>query len=125
MTVNDVIAEVETTLPNSVERDIKIVWLSRCERRIVDEALSRYPEFEEDKGFIGYDKDADGASVLKAPMPYDELYVHYIKAQIYLILHEQTHYNNEINLFNSLLADYKVYLNRRYRPGGVSKYRIR
>ena len=131
MTIEQVLTKVDKFHPNAISREDKIDFLSAVERRIINEALSRYPDADYDRNFVKYhtdydgDGEDDGYKTLLAPSPYDELYIHYLASQIYLILHEQTHYNNELNIFNSILADYKVHLNRTLRPGGVSKYRVR
>ena len=131
MTINEVLTKVDKFHPNDIAREDKIDFLSAVERRIINETLSRYPDAEYDRNFVKYhtdydgDGEDDGDKSLIVPSPYDELYIHYLASQIYLILHEQTHYNNELYVYNSLLADYKVHLNRTLRPGGVKKYKVR
>ena len=128
MKIADAIAEVDEYCSNRVEISQKLRWINRVERRIIEEAISRYPELMSlAEGFNGYiDSDIGKVSVeLIVIEPYAELYIHYIAAQIHLMHYEQKHYNNEIEIFNSLLADYKIYLNRKYRPGGRKKFRAR
>lgn len=125
MTVNEVIARVDKHCPNQISRAEKVGFITACERRIINEALSNYPEASYDRGFKKYDPDTDGERELFAACPYDELYVHYVMAEIYLILHEQNHYNNELYIFNSILGDYKVHLIKRMKPVGPSRFRVR
>ncbi|MBQ8528462.1 MAG: hypothetical protein IJ459_01865 [Clostridia bacterium] len=124
MTVNEALLQVDGYLQNRVDEREKLVWLSRVEKRIIDEVHSRYPELARGGEFTGFTAD-NKETKLCVPMPYDELYVHFLAAEIQLKLHEQKHYNNEVFLYNSLLKDYKIMLNRRYRPGGVRRYKVR
>lgn len=125
MNVNEAIARVDARLPNRIERREKVNMLSVLDRKLIGEVLSRFPAAVYDKNFEKYDPDADGSRELVAQSPYDEMYIHYVSAEVYLILHEQKHYNNEVEIFNSILADYKVHLIRNLRPGGVSRYKVR
>ena len=125
MKISDAIAEVDTYCPNKTDVFLKVKWLERLDGRIIAEVVSRYPALEEVRdGFVGYSED-DLERDLVVTAPYDELYVHYIAAQIHLMLHEQTHYNNETASFNSILEKYMIHLNRTYRPGGRKRYRVR
>ena len=125
MNVNEAIARVDARLPNRIERREKVTMLSVLDRKLIGEVLSRYPAAVYDKNFEKYDPDQDGSTELVVPSPYDEMYIHYVSAEVYLILHEQKHYNNERAIFESILADYKVHLIRNLRPGGVSRYKVR
>ena len=125
MTVNEALMQVDSYLPNRVDERDKLSWLSRVEKRILGEVHSRYPELARGSEFSGFTPEGDKDTTLAVTMPYDELYVHFLAGQIQLRLHEQKHYNNEMYLYNSLLDEYKVQLNRKYRPGGVKKYKVR
>lgn len=125
MTLNEVIARVDTVCPNKLERADKVNFVSTLERRVINEALSRYDDIPYDKNFKKYDPDTDGDRELLAGSPYDHMYIHYVMAEVYLILHEQGHYNNELYIFNGIFADYKTDLIRNHRPTGPSGYRVR
>ena len=124
MTVNEALIQTDRYIPNRIDEREKLLWLSRVESRIIDEVHARYPELVRSEGFTGFTAD-DKERQLCVPMPYDELYVHFLAAKIQLRLHEQRHYNNEVFLYNSLLKDYKIMLNRRYRPDGIRRYKVR
>lgn len=121
MTVNESLLRAEMICGADVEQEIKINALNQVEGRIVKEVFSRYPDLSVNN-FEKYRYDSDGSKVLMVDEPYDELYVHFIAAQIYLYLHEQRLYNNHMTIFNQIYYDYKIYLNRNYRPGGVKRY---
>ena len=88
MTVNEALLQVDGYLPNRVDEREKLVWLSRVEKRIIDEVHSRYPELARGGEFTGFTAD-NKETKLCVPMPYDELYVHFLAAEIQLKLHEQ------------------------------------
>lgn len=125
MTLSEAIAKADNYCPNKVDNKLKAEWISRLDKRIIEEILTRYPDIPKKTNFGGYDITSDSGASLVVSFPYDDIYVHYIAAEIYLLLHEQKHYNNEKILFDDILEDYKKYLNRNYRPGGVGSYRIR
>lgn len=126
MTLNEALIKCDLYCSNNVEKEVKIDAISSLEARLIKEVLNGYTDVPPyDKDFKKYDAEQDAARELLAPTPYDEMYAHYAAAQVYLILHEQKHYNNELYIFNSILADYKAYLSRNYHSAGVSRYRVR
>jgi hypothetical protein len=125
MTINEVIAKVDSFCPNNIDRKDKVDFLSTVERKIINEVMRQYDDVTYDKDFKRYDPERSGETELLAESPYDHLYIHYIMAQIYLILHEQEHYNNEIYIFNSIYDDYKVHMIQHHRPNYPSRYYVR
>lgn len=125
MKINEVIALVEKNCPGQTSGSEIINLINAVEHRVINEALSRYDGAEYDGDFRGYDVNSDGDRALLAPPPYDEMYVHYVMARIFLTLHEQAHYNNELSLFNSVFQDYKVRLIQTMRPKGPKRRRAR
>ncbi len=125
MNINEVLAIVERQC-SGAERKEEIRHLSLLEKRIINEVLSNYPEAVYDRNFAGYTPDTDGSEVLLAESPYDQMYVHYLLAQHYLLMLEQGHYNIQINLFNSLYDDYKIFCARNMRADTKNnRYRVR
>ena len=124
MTLNEAVRRAELYCNADVEKEIEVGAVNKLESRLCREVYSRYPDLAV-ASFGGYDADRDGAKELMAEPPYDEMYPHYIAAEAYLILHEQEQYNNHLFIFNAMLNDYKVYLNKNHRPGGVKRYGIR
>ena len=125
MTVEKAIAQADEYCPNTTDHEQKMEWVREVDMRLINEAISRYPDLREvADNFESYNKEDLTREVI-APTPYDAMYMHYIASKIYLKLHEQGLYNNEIYIFNSLVADYKAHLNRSYRPGGPKSYKIR
>ena len=125
MTLNEAIIRCDLYCQNGAETEIKVNAISALEKRLIKEVYAVFPDISVPEDFKCYKADGDGACELLAESPYDEMYGHYAAAEVYLIMHEQGHYNNELSIFNQILADYKVHLYKTHRPGGVSKYRVR
>ena len=125
MTLNECIVRVEKRFPGQTDVKEIVAHVTTLEHRIANEALSRYREAKYNRNFSRYDQDTDGELTLMAPPPYDEMYVHYVLSQIYLAIHEEEHYNNELEITSKILADYKVHLIQTMRPDSPSRRRAR
>lgn len=125
MTLNNAILTADFICPNTVETEFKVKVISTLEGRMIKEILSRYVDVTYDVSFKGYEYERDSEKELIVESPYDEMYAHYLAAQIHLKLHEQPQYNNEMTIFQSILEDYKVYMSQKHRRRGISRYRVR
>ncbi len=92
MTGAQAVAALDALTPNSYEAKQKLSWLSRVEEALAGEVYHTSP------GAVTM------ATELLAPAPYDELYLRYLQAQIFLEAGEITRYNNAMALFNNALA---------------------
>jgi len=84
LTAGQLLGRVDALLPNQYSRAEKMQWLAQAEGfvlREVRQAEGALPEVTE-----GY--------VLTAEAPYDELYRHYVEAQIHYANGETARYNN-------------------------------
>ena len=68
--------------------------------------------------FAGYTDSTDPNTVLLVPAPWDEMYLHYMQAQIDYANGDMTRYTNGAALFNTSLAAYKNHYNRTHAPKG-------
>lgn len=125
MTLNNAIITADFICPNTVEKEYKVRIISTLENKMIKEILSHYSDVNYDASFKGYDPENDSEKELIVESPYDEMYAHYLAAQIHLKLHEQPQYNNELTIYNSILEEYKVYMSRTHRRNGVFRYRVR
>lgn len=92
MTPAMAIAALDALTPNSYEVSQKLAWLERVEAGLAAEVFFKTvnrPQMEEP---------------LLAFEPYDELYVRYMQAQIFLEAGEITRYNNAMALYNNAVA---------------------
>ena len=111
LTAGQLLGRVDALLPNQYSRAEKMQWLAQAEGfvlREVRQAEGALPEVTE-----GY--------VLTAEPPYDELYRHYVEAQIHYANGETARYNNAVSLWNNGFLTYRDYCCRREMPEGQAK----
>ena len=105
MTGNDIITLVDLKEPNSYTAAEKIAWLSNLDGKIFNEVILTHEH--EEVEFTPY---ADGSETLLIGLPYGEdLYVHYLMAQIAAGNAEVPRYNQQIAMYN---AAYSQWLNK-------------
>ena len=98
LTAGQVLQQVDSLLPNDCDTAQKLAWLQAAEGFIAAEiTLGAAPDaLTED-------------TVLTAPVPYQELYRHYVEAQIHYCNGELERYNNAIALWNTMLLAWRDY----------------
>lgn len=142
MTLGEALAEINETKPNQIDRKILISYLSRLDLMAIREIIEThegYEEYieppekkeevapvqpesmqeengarEENKYWKPYNDDTSEQTELLIPAPYDEVYIHYLAAQIDRINQEMEKYNNDITLFNSTYLEFAAYYNRNH-----------
>lgn len=122
MKIEDAIAEVDSLKPNMFEEKEKIKWLSRLDRRIYEEIIltHEYNDGEEEVSFSGYTAD-DNEKELLVGEPYDELYIHWLEAQIDYNNMEYESFNASNALFESTYSAFRNAYNRSHMPKSVKK----
>lgn len=123
MTISEAIAEVDHLKPNMYGEKEKVRWLSRLDTRIQRDILDTH-ETSEDDGlpeFDGYTDDTSGDTVLLAKEPYDEMYVHWLSAQIDYANRELESFNSSNAMFESVFASFRNYWNRTHMPKSAEK----
>ena len=106
ITASAVLTAVDSLLPNQYSAAEKLDWLTRAEgyiRREILEDRETLPSLSAD-------------TVLSAEPPYDEMYRHYIEAQIHYANGEMARYNNAAALWNSTLTAYRDHRTRTAMP---------
>ena len=102
LTVSAVLAQVDAVLPNGYTEEEKRRWVLQAE------GFVRAEVFGLDGAVALTDADA-----LSAPAPYDELYRHYVEAQIHYCNGEMSRYNNAAAMWNNALMTLRDAVNRR------------
>lgn len=122
MTVHEAITQADHLKPNMYEEADKIRWLSRLDGRIYEEIICthKYNEGETPVTFDGYGPD-DGETELLVGAPYDELYVHWLEAQIDYNNMEYDGFNNTNAVFEALYTAFRNAYNRSHMPVGTVK----
>lgn len=104
---------------NEFSDERKCRWVSECEARIWSGVMLLPPE-----GFPGYRWEYDADQVLLMPPPYDELYLVYLSAKIYLAYHEAQNYQNAMAAFNKLYDQTSIWYAKAYDPAHGGRMEI-
>lgn len=116
MTINEAIDALDARKSNTFSRQEKIKWLSRLDGLLQKELVDTHTGGQE--SFAGYAESTDPQTVLLVPEPWDEIYLHYMQAQIDYLNGDLTRYTNSAALYNACLTDYKNHYNRTHAPKG-------
>lgn len=118
MTVIEAINMVDALQPNMFTKADKVGWLSRLDMRVQHQILDthEYNEGEEEIDFQGYTEDEDDDTEMLAPPPYDEMYVHWLEAQINYYNMEYDGFNAANLLFNTNWDEYRNWYNKYHMP---------
>ena len=120
MTIQQAINQVDDLKPNYYSDEHKIRWLSRLDMQIRKEIIDSHEGAPEDP-FPGYDENTDTEStVMLVPEPYDELYIHWLAAQIDLNNAEYEKFNNSNALFSATYSAFANAYNRAHMPKQTS-----
>lgn len=111
ITAQEVLTMVDTLLPNQYTAAQKLRWLSQAEGYVRREICGEAEALSE----------LTTASVLTVEAPYDELYRHYVEAQIHYTNGEMARYNNAAAAWNSGFIAYRDYLARRELPHAAAR----
>ena len=116
MTTMDAIREADRLRPNSFPPEDKLRWLERLEQRIREEILRRY------EGDLPEQSDTEVPDrALTAEAPFDEMYVHWLCAQMALYEQELESFNAANALFEALFGRFRNAYNREHRPLSAGK----
>ena len=108
LTATEVLSQVDALLPNSYTTEEKLRWLSQAEGFVKREILREKGELSS----------MAAGTVLCVPAPYDEMYRHYVEAQIHYANAEMTRYNNACTAWNNAFLTYRDYYCRTATPQG-------
>ena len=106
VTAREVISRVDALLPNQYTAAEKLRWLEQAEGFVKREILQETDELP------ALTMDA----ALPVPAPYDELYRHYIEAQIHYANAETSRYNSAATAWNNAFLTYRDYCCRTAAP---------
>lgn len=93
----------------------KVEWLSRLDNMVKKNIIDTH-EGAEDVIFTGYDESTDIQTELLVPVPYDEMYLRWLEAQIDYHNGEYDKYNNAIIMFNTTYEAYQAFYTRNHLP---------
>ncbi|WP_407382794.1 hypothetical protein [Ruminococcus sp.] len=125
MTIEKALAKCDEINPNTVDEVTKIKWLSQLDGLIKSETFDHYERNDADadiSDFCGYDENNARSTALLVPFPYDDIYVNYLVAQVYLFMGENTKYNNYAAIYESEKDTYERYYARTHKPKEPHKF---
>ena len=117
MKIIEAIEKIDSLKHNTYTEKDKLAWLSRLDAMVKTHIIDTH-EGGEDVDFSGYDDSTDLQTELLVPLPYDEVYLRWMEAQIDYYNGEYGKYNNSIEMFNTAYAGYSNYYNRTHMPKG-------
>lgn len=115
MKINEAINRIDSLVHNTFQQSEKIAWLSNVDWMIKKHVIDNH-EGAEDVLFHGYHADTDLETPLLVEAPYDDLYLHWLEAQIHLYSGEYGKYNNAILMYNSVFEAFSAYYTRTHMP---------
>lgn len=113
-TAKQVLDRVDALLPNSCQRAEKLRWLAQAEGFVLRELVQKAGELPE----------LTEGSELTAEMPYDELYRHYVEAQIHYANGETARYNSASAMWNNAFLTYRDHRARTEPPQAATALRL-
>lgn len=118
MLISDAIKEADRLKPNSFTTEDKLRWLERLEKRICNEILSHYttpaPTVEP---FTTEDLSRE----LIVPDPYDEIYIHWLCAQMDYYEREMDSFNAANMMFEAVFVQYRNWYNWNHTANTAQK----
>lgn len=118
MTIAEVIQAVDSQKPNNYSETEKKRWLSTLDGVLKAEVIDTH-EGDTEIVFNGYDENTTLDTELLAKAPYDNIYTHWLTAQIDLTNGEYGKYNNNITVFNTAYQSFINAYNRTNKPKGT------
>lgn len=119
MTIREAIDRVDNLLFNTYTDAEKVAWLSRLDERVALLVMGTGSA-----GGPWYTKDTETETELLVPSPFDEIYIHWLMAQINYANGEIDKYNNAIALYNAEYEAYEKWHHRNTRPKAPGCWRM-
>lgn len=110
MTIREALERVDELQYNTYSAAEKIAWLSQLDWDVKRNVLELHQNGS--GGFWGYDQQTDPETLLLVPSPYDQVYLHWLEAQINYHNGETERYNASIILFNNAMEAFAKYHKR-------------
>ena len=110
ITAGQVLEQVDALVPNQYTHSEKLRWLAQAEGFVLREVCR----------VTGKLAELEDGSALSLEAPYDELYRHYVEAQIHYANGETARYNNAAAQWNNAFLTYKDYCCRSAAPRRVT-----
>ena len=113
MTRIDAIKEADRLKPNAFPAEDKLRWLERLEKRIRREILLQHEGTVPALGNFGSE---ELNLELLVPSPYDEMYIHWLCAQMDYYNGEPDSFNASNAMFEAMFGQFRNDYRREHRP---------
>lgn len=117
MKIREAIDRIDGLKHNTYTMEEKVGWLSKLDG-ITKVQLIDTHEGGEETEFEGYTVARDMEKTLLIPAPYDDVYIHWLEAQIDYYNGEIARYNNSIMMYQTAFDAFQRYYNRTHMPKG-------
>lgn len=118
LTIQKIIDLVDATKPNAYTETEKIEWISQLDGTVFEEVIKTHENQEAQEQFKGYTAETPKDTKLLVDFPYDDMYRHWLYAQIDYSNGEYDKYQNDMIMFNSAFLQFTAFYNSRHMPNG-------
>lgn len=108
MLVCEAIKEADRLKPNAFPTEDKLRWLERLERRVCNEILAHYKTPTPEVQPFGPE---DMERELLVPEPYEEIYIHWLCAQMDYFEREPDSFNASNGMFEAVWVSFRNWYN--------------
>lgn len=115
MNVAGVIEQYNTEYHNSVEDNLKISWIKKCEMMIINDTILTHEDAPSGEFLDEHINTFDINTELLVPEPYDDIYIHYLAQRTAMNNNDLKMYNTSSELYNNVLLKYKQKYNREHK----------
>ena len=115
MTILEATRQVDGLRHNTFTQEDKIRWLSQVDGQVYREVICTH---EGSVPFRDYDAQTPLEQELLVPMPFEELYLHYLEAQMDYYQGETDRYNRAMAMYQAVLSAFTNHYNRTHLPLG-------
>lgn len=116
MKIGEAMEKARELMPSGVSDEQLLKWLSTLDGQIKTEIIDTHAGGS-GVHFVGYGEGTNTQQELLVPWPYDNVYEHYLTAQMLFANGEIDEYNVAAARYNESYAAYAAYYNRKHMPG--------
>lgn len=116
MTVNEIIARFDEDRNNTERFENKLFWVKELETMVLFDVILTHKNTVDSPET--YFDEWGATSDLLIPIPYTDVYIHYMDMKMQLKLNQLKKYNNASTLFNNAFITYQQWYNRNNTPLG-------
>lgn len=116
MTVQEAIDRIDMLKPNKYPARQKVAWLSDLDGMVWREVILAHERDDLCDEFDGYDQDTPPDTELLVPVPYVDIYQHYMATQMDIANAETNKYAQDMMLFNNAWTTFGDYWTRTHMP---------